>query len=76
MVPLKHNSTNGKLNKARLARLIAKGLLKISYIGDVVEDTKGVIRIRKSKMNRLHNVQKKKYKGTKNDLNHRKQKIE
>jgi hypothetical protein len=30
------------------------------------EDTKGVIRIRKSKKNRQHNSQKKKYKGTNN----------
>ena len=41
------------------------------------EDTKGVIRIRKSK-NRQHNGQKKKYKKTNNDLqnNHIKLKIE
>jgi hypothetical protein len=32
------------------------------------EDTKGVIRIRISKMNRKHNGQKKKYKRTNNDL--------
>jgi len=32
------------------------------------EDTKGVIRIRISKRNRQHNGQKKKYKGTYNDL--------
>ena len=32
------------------------------------EDTKGVIRIRKSKKNRQHNDQKKKDKGTNNDL--------
>ena len=32
------------------------------------EDTKGVIRIRKSKKNRQHNGQKKKDKGTDNDL--------
>jgi hypothetical protein len=31
-------------------------------------DTKGVIRIRKSKKNRQHNGQKKKYKRTNNDL--------
>ena len=31
------------------------------------EDTKGVIRIRKSKKNRQHNGQKKKYKRTNND---------
>jgi len=32
------------------------------------EDIKGVIRIRISKKNRQHNVQKKKYKRTNNDL--------
>jgi hypothetical protein len=32
------------------------------------EDTKGVIRICKSKKNRQHNVQKKKYKRVNNDL--------
>jgi hypothetical protein len=32
------------------------------------EDVKGVIRIRISKKNRQHNVQKKKYKRTNNDL--------
>ncbi len=32
------------------------------------EDTKGEIRIRISKKNRQHNGQKKKYKGTNNDL--------
>ena len=34
MVPLKHNSSNGKLNKASLARLSAKYLLKTAYIVD------------------------------------------
>jgi hypothetical protein len=34
MVPLKQNSSNGKLNKASLARLIAKCLLKTAYIVD------------------------------------------
>jgi hypothetical protein len=34
MVPLKHNSSNAKLNKASLARLIAKCLLKTAYIVD------------------------------------------
>jgi len=33
-----------------------------------LEDTKGVIRIRKSKKNRQHNGQKEKYKKTSNDL--------
>ena len=32
------------------------------------DDTKGVIRIRLSKKKRQHNGQKKKYKGTNNDL--------
>jgi hypothetical protein len=32
------------------------------------EDTKGAIRIRISKKNRQHDGQKKKYKGTNNDL--------
>jgi hypothetical protein len=42
------------------------------------EDTKGKIRIRKSKRNRRYNVQKKKYKRTNNDLQniHKKLKIE
>ena len=42
------------------------------------EDTKGVIRIRKSKKNRQHNGQKKKYKRKNNDLQniHIKLKIE
>ena len=34
------------------------------------EDTKGVIGIRKSKKNRKHNGQKKRYKGTNNNLQH------
>jgi hypothetical protein len=34
----------------------------------VLEDTKGVIRIRKSQKNRQHNGQKKKDKRTNNDL--------
>ena len=33
-----------------------------------IKDTKGVIRIRKSKKNRQHKCQKKKDKGTHNDL--------
>jgi hypothetical protein len=40
------------------------------------EDTKGVIRILKSKNERQHNGQKKKYKGTNNDLQSIKLKIE
>jgi hypothetical protein len=42
------------------------------------EDTKGVIRIRRSKKNRQHNGQTKKYKRTNNDLQniHIKLKIE
>ena len=38
------------------------------------EDTKGVIRIRKSKMDRKHNVRNKKNKRTNNDLQNIKQK--
>ena len=38
------------------------------YKYEEFEDTKGVIRIRISKKNRQHNVQKKKYKRTNNDL--------
>jgi hypothetical protein len=43
-----------------------------------IKDTKGVIRIRNSKKNRQHNSQKKKDKGTNNDLQniHRKRKME
>jgi peptidyl-tRNA hydrolase len=37
-------------------------------IYEELEDTKGVIRIRKSKKNRQHNGQKKKDKRTNNDL--------
>jgi hypothetical protein len=40
------------------------------------EDTKGVIRILKSKNERQRNGQKKKYKGTNNDLQNIKLKIE
>ena len=39
----------------------------LAYLLKELEDTKGVIRIRISK-NRQHNGQKKKYKGTNNDL--------
>jgi hypothetical protein len=38
------------------------------YMYENFEDTKGVIRIRKSKKNRQHNSQKKKDKRTNNDL--------
>jgi hypothetical protein len=38
------------------------------YTEEEFEDTKEVIRICKSKKNRQHNGQKKKYKRTKNDL--------
>jgi hypothetical protein len=43
-----------------------------------IKDTKGVIRIRNSKKNRQHNSQKKKDKGTNNDLQniHMKRKME
>jgi hypothetical protein len=42
--------------------------MKVEYFGEEFEDTKGVIRIRKSKKNRQHNGQKKKDKRTNNDL--------
>ena len=40
----------------------------ISVFIEEFEDAKGVIRIRKSKKNRQHNDQKKKYKRTNSDL--------
>jgi hypothetical protein len=48
------------------------------FIWEGFEDTKGVLRIRKSKKNRQHNGKKKKYKKTNNDLQniHIKLKIE
>jgi hypothetical protein len=63
MMPLKHNSTDGKLNKARLARLIAERLFKTSYIGDVFEDTNQNPYIKENTM-----ANKKKTEGTNNDL--------
>jgi hypothetical protein len=49
-----------------------------SIVLEEFKDTKGAIRIRKSKKNRQHNGQKKKYKRTNNDLQniHIKLKIE
>ena len=38
------------------------------FLLEEFEDTKGVIKIRKSKNDRQHNAQKKKYKRTNNDL--------
>jgi hypothetical protein len=52
---------------------------KFDYcLSEEFEDAKGVIRIRILKKNRQHNDQKKKYKGTNNDLQniHIKLKIE
>jgi len=51
---------------------------KLCIYKEELEDTKGVIRIRKSKKNRQHIAQKKKDKRTNNDLQniHIKQKIE
>jgi hypothetical protein len=53
-------------------------LLQVTNIKEEFEDTKGVIRIRKSKKNRQRNGQKKKEKRTSNDLHtiHKKLKIE
>ena len=44
------------------------------YLKEEFEDTKGVIRIRKSKKDRQHNSQKKKNKRTNNDLQNTTQK--
>ena len=44
------------------------------HYNEKFEDTKGVIRIRISKKDRQHNVQKKKDKGTNNDLQNTTQK--
>jgi len=43
-------------------------LILSSVVLEEFEDTKGVIRIRKSKKDRQHNGQKKKYKRSNNDL--------
>jgi len=53
-------------------------MLPCNGLQEEFEDTKGVIKIRKSKKNRQHNGQKKKYKKTNNDLQniHLKLKIE
>ncbi len=50
----------------------------VALVQEKFEDTKGVIRICKSKKNRQHNGQKKKYKRSNNDLQniHIKLKIE
>jgi hypothetical protein len=40
----------------------------LNLFQEELEDTKGIIRIRKSKRNRRYNGQKKKYKRTNNDL--------
>ena len=42
--------------------------INVFDVQEEFEDTKGVIRIRITKKNRQHNGQKKKYKGTNNDL--------
>jgi len=39
-----------------------------NWLQEEFEDTEGVIRIRKSKKNRQHNGQRKKYKRTNNEL--------
>jgi hypothetical protein len=43
-------------------------ILRLTNLQEEFEDTKGAIRIRKSKKNRQHNGQEKKYKRTNNDL--------
>ena len=56
--------------------LIVRSLYRSElYIRKKSEDTKGVIRIRKSKKDRQHNCQKKKDKRTNNDLQNIAQKI-
>ena len=52
--------------------------MSYGFIQEEFEDAKGAIRIRKSKKNRQHNGQEKKYKRTSNDLQniHIKLKIE
>jgi cell fate (sporulation/competence/biofilm development) regulator YlbF (YheA/YmcA/DUF963 family) len=45
-----------------------KAVQTMFSVKEEFEDFKGVIRIRKSKKNRQHNGQKKKYKRTNNDL--------
>ena len=52
--------------KTNVFNLVPVGMRK-QYLLEELEDTKGVIRIRKSK-NRQHNGQNKKYKRTNNDL--------
>ena len=42
----------------------------LNFLEEEIEDTQGVIRIRKSKKNRQHSGQKKKDKRTNNDLQH------
>ena len=53
-------------------------ILRLTNLQEEFEDTKGAIRIRKSKKNRQHNCKKKKEKRTNNDLQsmHIKLKIE
>jgi hypothetical protein len=50
--------------------VVKRGYIWMGYqvCKEEFEDTKGVIRIRKSKKNRQHNEQKKKYKRTNNVL--------
>ena len=67
MMHFKHISTNGKLNKARLARFIAIWLCKTSDIGDVFEDTKGVSESVNRRRTDNTMAKRKKIKGTNND---------
>ena len=52
------------------------GVYVLNIVYEAFEDTKGVIRIRKSKKDRKHNGQKKKDKRTNNDLQNINLKIE
>jgi hypothetical protein len=74
-------SSTTKTDRHDIAEILLKVMLntKINqFHSEEFEDTKGAIRIHKSKKNRQHNGQKKKYKRTNNDLQniHKKLKIE
>jgi hypothetical protein len=58
---------NDNINKIKNKQVVIFKTL-LFFMKEEFEDTKGVIRIRKSKNNRQHNGQKKKDKRTNNDL--------
>jgi hypothetical protein len=57
-----------------LACIIGDLHFRLKILQEEFEDTKGVIRIHKSKKNRQHNGQKRKYKRTNNDIQNTTQK--